>query len=306
VRPCTLGLVVMLVCGACGGTAPTGPSVVDPAPGIPPTTPGQTPAPTPVGPQVFVGAGDVSVCDQNAEATARLLDGIGGTIFMLGDGAYFQGTRQQYRDCYGPTWGRHRARTRPVPGNHDYESPLAAPYFEYFGERAAPPDGFYSFELGAWHAVALNSNIPMGPGSYQAEWLRADLASTSARCVIAYWHHPLFSSGPDGNQAQARELWRILYAAGADVVLNGHDHFYERWAPQDPDGRSDPSRGIRQFTVGTGGAPLYQRARTNPLSEVLTSAFGVLRLTLAPGTYQWEFVPVLASVAHDRGSGECH
>ncbi|MBI2189432.1 MAG: metallophosphoesterase [Acidobacteria bacterium] len=297
-----LAVMVVSVTVQCGGGAPTAPSGVEE--GLPPAPP-TIPAPVlPAGPQTFVGAGDIAMCDANSEATARLLDGIGGTVFTLGDNAYFHGTREEFRDCYDPTWGRHRSRTRPVPGNHEYESPGAQPYFEYFGVNAGPPGlGYYSFDVGGWHAVALNSNIAIGDGSAQAAWLRADVARSQARCTIAYWHHPLFSSG-SGGTAAVRDVWRILYDAGADVVLVGHDHFYERFGPQDPGGRPDPARGLRQFTVGTGGAVLYQAGPAAPNSEARRAAFGVLRLTLASGGYDWEFVAV--SGPGDAGTATCH
>jgi hypothetical protein len=255
---------------------------------------------------VFAGAGDIAMCDRNSLATAALLDSIGGFIFTLGDNAYFQGTRQQYRDCYDTTWGKHKGRTFPVPGNHEYESPGALPYFEYFGEMVGGPQGqgYYSFEVGDWHAVALNSNIAMGSSSSQAAWLRADLAASRARCTIAYWHHPLFTSGPDGDTQAVRELWRILYEANADIVLNAHEHMYERFAPQDPDGRADPVRGMRQFIAGTGGAFLYQPTTLHPNSEIRISSFGILKLTLSSDRYQWEFIPTAG--ATDGGSGLCH
>jgi hypothetical protein len=254
---------------------------------------------------LFVGAGDIAMCDANSEATARLLDRIGGTVFTLGDNAYFHGAREDYRNCYDPTWGRHKGRTRPVPGNHEYESPGATPYFEYFGANAGPAGlGYYSFDVGAWHAVALNSNIPVGAGSAQAAWLRNDLTFNGARCTVAYWHHPLFSSGPNGDSGQMREFWRILYEFGADIVLSGHDHLYERFGPQDPDGRADSARGIRQFIVGTGGAIPYDPVTARANSEIRTRAFGVLRLTLEADSYQWEFVSV--SGGGDSGRGTCH
>jgi hypothetical protein len=245
------------------------------------------------------------MCDANAEATARLLDGIGGTVFTLGDHAYFQGTAQEFRDCYDPTWGRHRARTRPVPGNHDYESPVAAPYFAYFGASAGPTGlGYYSFDLGAWHVVAMNSNIAIQAGSAQWSWLRQDLAANRSKCLLAYWHHPLFTSGPDGSTTAVRDIWRLLYEAGAELVLNGHEHLYERFAPQDPDGRSDAGQGIRQIIVGTGGAVLYSPLAPVANSDVRLSAFGVLKLTLVTDGYQWEFVPV--SGRADAGAASCH
>jgi len=256
---------------------------------------------------VFVGAGDIGFCDKNSVATGALLDSIGGTVFTLGDNAYFQGTRQQYMNCYDPAWGRHKDRTYPVPGNHEYESPGAGPYYEYFGERAVSIDtgqSYYSFPVGDWHAVALNSNIAAGPGSAQAVWLRNDLAASRTKCTVAYWHHPLFTSGPNGDTVAMRELWQILYEANADLVLSAHEHFYERFAPQDPTGRPDTARGIRQFIAGTGGALLYQPVSIHPNSEVRISAFGVLKLTLSADSYRWEFIPV--SGQSDSGSGVCH
>ena len=246
------------------------------------------------------------MCDRNSLQTAALLDNIGGLVFTLGDNAYFQGTRQQYVDCYDTTWGRHKGRTFPVPGNHEYESPGAAPYYEYFGELAVGPmgEGYYSFELGDWHVVALNSNVFMGPSSTQAGWLRTDLAQSRARCTLAYFHHPLFSSGHNGDTPGVRELWRILYEARAEIVLSAHEHMYERFAPQDPDGRPDPARGIRQFVVGTGGAFLTNPVRLAPNSEQRISSFGVLKLTLSADRYQWEFIPL--SGPTDGGSGVCH
>jgi hypothetical protein len=255
---------------------------------------------------VFVGAGDIAQCNRNSEDTARLLDTIGGTVFTTGDNAYFHGNRMNFLECYEPTWGRHKGRTRPTPGNHEYESPGAADYFEYFGLNAGLPGlGYYSFDLGSWHAIALNSNIGVQRSSPQGVWLANDLESSSAfRCTVAYWHHPLFSSGPNGDGAATRDFWRILYDAGVEIVLNGHDHLYERFAPQDPDGRPDPARGIRQFTVGTGGATLYGFTTTRPNSEMRISAYGVLKLTLSADAYEWEFVPVAG--ARDSGTGRCH
>jgi hypothetical protein len=301
-----LGVVILgVACMQCGSQGPTGPSAPPPIV-IPPDPPvGPPPPPPPATTQVFVGAGDIAMCDANSEATAKILDGIGGTVFTLGDHAYFSGTADEFRRCYEPTWGRHKGRTRPVPGNHEYESSGAAPYFAYFGANAGPPGlGYYSFDLGNWHAVALNSNIDVSAGSAQAAWLRGDLATSGARCTIAYWHAPLFSSGPNGSAQRMRDIWRVLYDAGADVVLSGHDHFYERFALQDANGAVDVARGMREFVAGTGGAVLYQPATVQPNSERRLSAFGVLKLTLQPDAYQWEFIAV--SGAGDSGSGTCH
>jgi hypothetical protein len=301
-----LGVVILTVaCIECGSQAPTGPSAPPPVviPPDPPVTP--SPPPPPATTQVFVGAGDIAMCDANSEATAKLLDGIGGTVFALGDQAYFHGSADEFRRCYDPTWGRHKSRTRPVPGNHEYESPGAAPYFAYFGANAGPAGlGYYSFDIGSWHAIALNSNIGVNAGSAQAAWLRGDLATSGARCTIAYWHHPLFTSGPDGSSPEMRDVWRLLYDAGAEVVLNGHEHLYERFAPQDPNGAADAARGIRELIAGTGGAVLYGPVTVQPNSERRLTAFGVLKLSLQADAYQWEFIPV--SGVGDSGSGICH
>lgn len=303
VRPCLVAIACLLML-QCGGGSPSGPASPTPTDPFPPAPP-VSPPPGPSGPQVFVGAGDIAMCDANAAATARLLDGIGGTVFTTGDNAYFQGTRENFRDCYEPTWGRHKGRTRPVPGNHDYESVGAVPYFEYFGTNAGPFGlGYYSFDIGGWHAVALNSNIDVTAFSEQWIWLQADLAAHRGRCTIAYWHHPLFSAGPSGATRSMRAIWRLLYDNGVDVVLNGHEHYYERFAPQDPDGRLDPARGIRQFIVGTGGAAIYSPVGVSANSEALLRAFGVLKLTLRGDGYDWDFIPV--SGVHDIGSSLCH
>ena len=196
---------------------------------------------------VFVGAGDIANCEllTGARATAALLDGIEGTIFTLGDHAYLKGTDTEFKRCYDPTWGRHKARTRPTPGNHDYLTGRGRPYFEYFGAAAGPDErGYYSFDLGAWHIISLNSSLPAGL-SAQAKWLRDDLAAHPVDCVLAYWHAPVFSSGPHAPDPTMRDTWSILYKAGADVVLNGHDHIYERFAPQDDKGKLDAEHGIR-------------------------------------------------------------
>jgi hypothetical protein len=268
--------------------------------------------PTPVppgggGPPVFVGAGDIAQCHTgHSEGTAKLLDSIPGTVFTLGDNAYFTGSREDYRNCYGPTWGRHRARTRPVPGNHEYESPGAIPYFEYYGQAAGPfGTGFYSFEIGPWHLIALNSNIDVGESSEQVRWLREDLRASRARCTLAYWHHPLFSSGPNGNMRPMQTIWRVLQEESADVVLTAHDHLYERFAPQDADGRPDPQRGLRSFVVGTGGATLSPFFRALPNSEVRLSTYGVLKLTLTADRFEWEFITVDSGTL-DSGTVPCH
>lgn len=293
---CGAGALLAL---ACGGTS-TSPSPSGPGAG------GATPPSVAAAPSVLVGAGDIGLCGSTGpEATARLLDDIPGTVFTAGDNAYMQGTAQQFRDCYDPSWGRHRARTRPSPGNHDYESPDAAPYFAYFGPNAGPAGrGYYSFKVGDWHIVSLNSNISMAQGSPQQVWLQEDLAANRAECVAAIWHHPLFSVGPNRQQPGVRELWRTLYDAGTDVVINGDNHMYERYAPQTPEGAADSRRGIRQFTVGTGGGRLYQFMHPQANSEIFLSQFGVLKLTLRHGAYDWQFVVEGGGIA-DSGTDGC-
>ena len=259
---------------------------------------------------VLVGAGDIASCSYDAdEATAKLLDSIPGTVFTAGDNAYENGTARQYARCYAPTWGRHKARTRPSPGNHDYRIAGAAPYYAYFGAAAGPRGrGYYSYDLGGWHIISLNSNVSMSDTSSQHRWLRHDLVlHRGARCTLAYWHHPRFSSGEHGSSAASQPLWQALYDANADVVINGHDHTYERFAPQTPTGTLDSARGIREFVVGTGGGEFYHFLLIRAHSEVRNNTtHGVIKLTLRADGYDWEFVPVAGGSFRDSGSGKCH
>jgi hypothetical protein len=266
------------------------------------------------GDPVLVGAGDIVDCLDltGAEATAKLLDKIPGTVFTVGDNVYPDGTAEQFRYCYGPTWGRHKSRTRPSTGNHDFHSGGASPYFDYFGAAAGDPKtGAYSYDLGAWHIVVLNSEcLPAGgcgPGSPQEKWLKQDLQAHPAACTLAYWHKPLFSSGGShGNDSATHAFWVDLYAAHAALILNGHDHDYERFAPQDPSGKADPERGIREFVVGTGGKSHRPFIIPVPQSEVRNAdAYGVLKLTLHATSYDWEFIPEAGKSFADSGSGVC-
>jgi len=296
-------LAACFACLHCGSQTPVGPTPADPIPGPSPPIAGEPPVLPPGGmTEVFVGAGDIGTCDPNSEATARLLDSIGGTVFTLGDHAYPTGSAHEFQACYDPTWGRHRSRTRPSPGNHDYEQRGAGPYFDYFGANAGFGGvGYYSFELGSWLVLSLNSNASIPA---QVTWLKNILGRSRNRCTLAYWHHPLYASGPSARVSAVRDLWEVLYDAGAEVVLSSHDHLYERFAPQDDEGRVDPERGIRQFVVGTGGAALHASTHRIPNSEVLIIGFGVLKLSLSSDGYDWEFIPVFGQ--GDAGSGRCH
>jgi hypothetical protein len=256
---------------------------------------------------VFVGAGDIASCLYDTdEATAKLLDNIPGTVFTLGDNAYRYGTPADFKHCYAPTWGRHKSRTRPAPGNHDYNTAGAAGYFDYFGAAAGDRSmGYYSYDLGTWHLIALNSEIDQSAGSAQEQWLRADLAAHPNFCTLAYWHKPHFSSGDHGYNPDSQALWQALYEAGADVILNGHDHDYERFAPQNPNGQADP-QGIREFVVGTGGNSLEPLTKIQPNSEVRNdSTYGVLKLTLHATSYDWQFVPIAGQTFTDAGTADC-
>jgi len=260
-------------------------------------------------PRVLVGAGDIATCDlESDEATAALLDTIPGTVFTAGDNVYPNGTAAEFADCYGPTWGRHRDRTRPSPGNHDYNTADASGYYAYFGPRAGEPDkGYYSFEVGSWHVIALNSTLEGDAAAAQQAWLEGELAARSATCSVAYWHHPRFSSGYHGNHASVAPVWDALYEAGLDIVVNGHDHHYERFAPQNPAGEPDPVNGIRQFVVGTGGIDLFPAVFLKANSEARNSGVhGVLKLTLGSGFYGWAFVAAAGHSFTDAGIAPCH
>jgi hypothetical protein len=266
-------------------------------------------------------AGDIARCPYRdaaysgaADTAATIAAGLArdphAAVLALGDLTYPHGTAQEFRDCYTPTWGRFKDRTWPAPGNHEYYSAQARPYFDYFGARAA--HGWYSVTLGSWHVVSLDSNLAPAGQAAQLDWLRADLAAHPARCTLAFWHHPLYSSGGHGSVPTMRAAWQILYDAGAELVLSGHDHDYERFAPQDADGRVDAARGLRQFVVGTGGAYptpfLIPRAHSEARDS---SRQGVLRLRLRDDGYEWEFlesnrITALDVAPPDRGGAACH
>ena len=288
-----VAIVTLVSCGGGDGVAPSGT--------------------TTLGTATLVGAGDIADCGSpGAEATAALLDSIPGTVFTTGDNAYEDGTAAEFQDCYDPTWGRHKARTQPAAGNHEYHTPGASGYFEYFGAGAGDRDeGYYSYDLGAWHIVVLNgecSEVPCSAGSAQEEWLRADLAANATACTAAYWHQPRFSSGSQhSSNTSYAAFWEALYDHGVELVMNGHEHNYERFAPQKADGTADPVRGIRQIVVGTGGRNHTGFDSPIPNSEVRNDdTFGVLKLTLRPTSYEWEFVPEAGGTFTDMGSESCH
>ena len=255
-------------------------------------------------------------CQQLATSELLLHDRVV-AVLPLGDNQYEDGTLAKYKASYGRSWGRLKRITHPVPGNHEYVKAGNTPgYFRYFGVAAGDPaTGFYSYDIGSWHLIALNSQCGAldgcRRGSKEERWLRHDLATHPTRCSLAYWHEPRFSSGPHGQEPVYDDFWRALYTAGVDIVLNGHDHVYERFAPQDPDAQPDPARGVREFVIGTGGKDHYSPSRAfrvvQPNSVVRDSqTFGVLELTLHQGEYDWRFVPSAGGSFTDRGSGVCH
>lgn len=299
--------------GGQGGPGP--PPTTGTAPGAVATTAaGPAPTASPADAVVVVAAGDIATCDASGdEATAALVTARpNATVLTLGDNAYDDGSAQEFNQCYQPTWGAFKDRTRPAAGNHDYGTSGAAGYFGYFGPAAGGRgEGYYSYDLGAWHVVALNSNcsdVRCFAGSEQEQWLRADLAANNRPCTLAYWHHPRFSSGErHGSSATVAALWQALYDAGADVVLAGHEHNYERLGPLNPSGDVDPDRGVRSFVVGTGGKSHYPFRRPIAGSEVRNDdTYGVLQLTLRAGSFDWEFVPQAGGSFTDSGSAPCH
>ena len=265
--------------------------------------------------QIVLAAGDIVRCPEfgDSERTAKLLDKMQGTILALGDLSYPDGSEQNFRDCYSRTWGRHKERTRPSPGNHEHHTPGAAGYARYFGPTVGTPGHlYYSFDLGSWHLISLDSECAKiggcQKGSQEEIWLHDDLAHNSSKCILAFWHVPRFSTGNEhGNAVEMEPFWDDLYAAHADIVLNGHDHDYERFAPQTPKGAPDSKNGIREFVVGTGGAELRGFNPALSTTEVRESkTFGILKLTLGPTKYSWEFVSVAGGHFRDSGKGSCH
>jgi len=257
------------------------------------------------------GAGTAMRCRQRA--TSDLLVGAGyDAVLLLGDNQYENGGLAKYQTSFAPTWGRLGPLLRPAPGNHEYLTPGASGYFDFFGAAAGERSGgYYSFDLGTWHVIALNSNCAdvggCGPGSLQLQWLMDDLAAHPRACTLAYWHQPRFSSGQHGDDPAYDAFWQALYQAGADLVLAGHDHDYERFAPQDPSGQADAAYGIRELVVGTGGRETRPFAAARPNSEVRNAQdLGVLRLRLRGDGYDWQFLPAAGGTFTDTGSAGCH
>ena len=313
--PVALGLGVLALASSCFGTDAL--------------TDGNRPAVAEMasaeGDPVVVAVGDI-VCGTGTStsspcvhgATAALVGSIApAAVLLLGDNQYESGTLSDFNAFYEPTWGAHKAITWPSVGNHEYQTAGAAGYFDYFNGREAQTGragdrdkGYYSFDVGSWHLIALNSNCTAasgcGAGSPQEQWLRADLAANPRTCTLAYWHHPRFSSGMHGNASSMQPIWQALYDHGADLVLAGHDHDSERFAPQTATGAADATKGIRSFVVGTGGKSLRAFSTIRANSERRSSSsFGVLKLTLRPSSYAWEFVPIPGDALNDAGSGDC-
>ena len=274
-----------------------------------PTGGGGGPAPPPIGLVAdIVAAADIGMCGlDGARLTGQLIQRIPGSVLIAGDIAYPSGRAIDFQNCFDPFYGPFRSRMRPVPGNHEYETPGAAGYLQYFGDTARPNGlTYYTLAEGDWLLLMLDSNLPVGNGSAQYEFARSALAARRTPCSMAVWHHPLFASARNGPSPFMRDMFRLLHEQGVDVVINGHDHVYERFAPQDADGRPDAARGIREFIAGTGGATLYPfGAGVAANSEVRISAWGVLRMTLRPSAYDWSFVGTDNAVG-DSGFGLCH
>jgi hypothetical protein len=294
------------------GVTPGGPPDTGP-PGT--SQPGTDPPPQTIGlpsPAILVGAGRVGRCGPVSHQTAALVDDIDGIVFTLGDNAYNAGTAEQFAECYGPAWGQFRQRTRPVPGNHDYRTPGAAPYFDYFGPNTGRPgEGWHAYQAGAWRVYALNSACAQvggcGRNSAQYRWLRGELADHRQGCAMAYWHNPLWASGFYQGSDNMLAIFELLYDAGAELVLTGHDHIYERFVPVDPRGRPDLERGIRQINVGTGSSSLDPfRGPPLEITDVRdNSTHGVMKLELRGDGYSWEFLPVNPDGFNDHGSDGC-
>jgi hypothetical protein len=279
------------------------------------------PGPARAADPVIAAAGDIACgpaetgvfpCQQLA--TSGLLLNMNPTaVLALGDNQYNSGSLADYNGFYNPSWGRLKSITHPVVGNHEYGSPNAAGYFDYYGKAAGPkPDGYYSFDVGEWHLVALNTNCDRvaggcGVGSPQEQWLRSDLKAHPAKCTLAFGHAPLWAT-VTFEEPRLKPLFQALYDNDAELLLTGHDHLYNRFDPSDPNQNVDIARGVQQFIVGTGGRDLSGLGPDNPNSAVRDNdTFGVLKLTLHPSSYDWQFVPAGGGGGFtDAGTRACH
>jgi hypothetical protein len=307
----------------CGGGSPTSPRqplapVADVPPAPPPSNSDPTTTDVPTQPPVIPAPGNASTfinvlgdtgwCGSPALGPlARLFERFDGNILLAGDLAYPSGSTEDFRNCFEPSFGKFKSRLRVAPGNHDYLASLTAQsYFDYFGERSGPTRlGYYSFKEAEWTIFMLNSNVAIGRSSAQYAYVRTQMQQAPTRCTMAVVHHPFDSSGLNGPTPSLRDIWELMYNLGADVVIAGHDHVYERHAPVNADQRKDEVKGIRQFTVGTGGAPLYNKMRNALNSEFFVSNFGMLRMKLDPALYEWAFMDVNGNIL-DRGLNVCH
>lgn len=271
----------------------------------------ETPQPTAT-PYYFIGAGDISMCNRSDHYnTALLLEKYPGEIFTAGDNSNDEGYAEEYKNCFAPSWGRFFSRIHPVPGNHDYRVKEGKPYYDYFGNKAGKKgEGYYSYDVGPWHIIALNSNcdyVGCGPDSEQYKWLKRDLKNNPSRCTMAIWHHPRVSSAPEGKDKSVKPFWDLLYEYGADVIVNGHSHIYERYAPQNPDLKIDYESGLVQFIVGTGGAFFEDLKTIQANSQAkITQTHGILVFELYEDRYDWGFLPVDGVSFFDSGTMYCH
>ncbi len=278
---------------------PVGPTATK----VPPTA---TPPPSGNDPIVLATGDSRTGCNSGAAATANLLSRYPSSTLLLFNGdATDTGASSEFTTCFDTTFGKYKAQLRPVPGNHEYGTSGASGYFGYYGAQAHSP-GYYSFNVGTWHVVALNSEIDISGTSSQMTWLKNDLAANRTQCTIAYWHEPRWSSGNHGNNTFVAAVWQTLYDNNVDLVFNGHDHDYERFAPQNPAGAADSARGIREFVIGTAGAPPYSFSTIRANSQVrMTGSYGVVQFTLHPTSYEWKWIGATGSFA-DAGTTACH
>jgi calcineurin-like phosphoesterase family protein len=311
---CSIAVWVTACSGGNSSSSPTSATTLGNQPSGPTAGPNPSPGSVPdipigTGTAVVTAVGDIGWCGSpGLPLTARLLDSIGGVVLLAGDLAYMNGRLDDFNKCFEPDYGRFRSRWRPSPGNHEWDGgQIGQGYFSYFGDAAGPARrGYYSFRAAAWLVLMLNSAVPADTASAQYQWVREELRTNPTRCTLAVWHHPYVSSGPNGPNNFMRDMWQLLYENHAEVVIGGHDHFYERFGPQNSAYESDREHGIRQFIAGTGGAMLYRPATRFPNSEQIVEAYGVLKLTLQPTFYEWEFINAQTNASVDRGVGQCH